>query len=144
MLDLTLSQAYSQDSRYRVGPIGENAEREVLMKLVATWRQGQGPDTEGPTSVVWENGDRATFDDYRRHELDTHFWVENDRCEMERHMFPDIVADVAFDARVRDWVVTGQDVVPGALDLKDPNAPDSEIFAALFTFPTYYRPRINR
>ncbi|HSY35611.1 MAG TPA: hypothetical protein VK814_07675 [Acidobacteriaceae bacterium] len=59
-------------------------------------------------------------------------------------MFPDIVADVTFDPLVGDWVVRGQGVVPGALDVKDPNVPDSEIIAALFTFPTYYRPRINR
>jgi hypothetical protein len=114
------------------------------MKIVATWEQGRGPDADGPTSVVWENGDRATLEDYRRHELDTHFWVENDRCGMEKHMFPEIVADVAFDSIVRDWVVTGQGVDPAALDVKDPNVPDSEVIAALFTFLTYYRSRICR
>jgi len=114
------------------------------MKLVAAWGQGQGADAEGPTSVVWENGEQATWEDYRRHELDTHFWFENGRGEMERHMFPDIVAEVAFDSTVLDWVVTGEGVDAAALDVKDPDVPDSEIIAALFTFPTYYRVTIHR
>jgi hypothetical protein len=114
------------------------------MNLVATWTHEENPGTEAPTSIVWENGDRATLDDYRRHELDTHFWVSNDSDEMECHMVPDIVAEVTFDQNVQDWVVRGKDVVPAALELKNPNAFDSDIVAMLFTFPTYYRHRIIR
>ena len=58
--------------------------------------------------------------------------------------FPEIVAEVAFDTNVQDWVMRGQGVVTVALHLKNPNATDGEILAETFTFATVYRHRIIR
>jgi hypothetical protein len=59
-------------------------------------------------------------------------------------MFSDIVADVYFENDVQDWVMRGQGVIPAALEVKNPNPPDCEIYAALFSFPTVYKARIIR
>jgi hypothetical protein len=63
---------------------------------------------------------------------------------MSKFMHPDIVAEVAFDPNVNDWIVEGPDVVTTALGLMDPNAPDADIIAALHTLTTVYRSKIVR
>jgi hypothetical protein len=114
------------------------------MRLIATWTQHQDAG-EMPTSVKWEDGTPATLDDYERHQLDTRSFHPIDDGGRECHMWPDIVADVTFDATVQDWVMRGQDVNPAALDVKNPKAPDCEIYAALITFPpVVYKVRIIR
>jgi hypothetical protein len=113
-------------------------------RLVATWRRGAEPAHENPTKVRWDDGSSGTVDDYLDHELDTRFWHRNDRGDMELHIFPHIVADVAFDPLVMDWVMRGRDVTTAALDLHDPCATDAAIEEAVFTFPTVYRIRIVR
>jgi hypothetical protein len=115
------------------------------MKLIAKWNRGQETSIETPVSVVWENGSPATLADYRTHELDTRILCSNDGAETECHMFPDIVADVSFEQNVHDWVMRGPGVIPAALDVKNPNAQDCDIYAALITFPTVvYKVRIIR
>jgi hypothetical protein len=114
------------------------------MKLIGKWSCGQEPGTEEPSSVIWEDGSPATMADFRTHELDTRILYSNGG-ETECHMFPDIVADVSFEQNVQDWVMRGQGVVPAALDVKNPNALDCDIYAALITFPTVvYKVRIIR
>jgi hypothetical protein len=114
------------------------------MRLIATWTKVQDVGMELPSSLKWDNGTPATLDDYERHQLGTHSLHGSDDGGMECHMFPDIVADVTFEANVHDWVMSGQDVNPAALGLNDPAATDEAILAEILTFPTVYRHRITR
>lgn len=114
------------------------------MKLIGKWSRGQEPGIEEPFSVVWEDGSPATMADYRTHEVDTRIRYSSNDGETECHMFPDIVADVSFEQNVQDWVVKGQGVIPAALDVKNPQALDGDIYAALITLPTVYKARIVR
>jgi hypothetical protein len=97
-----------------------------------------------PSSLKWDNGTPASLDDYMKHQLDTHSLHVGDDGGMECHMFPEIVANVTFDADVQDWVMSGRDVNPAALGLNDLAASDREILAEIFTFPTVYRHMIIR
>jgi hypothetical protein len=114
------------------------------MKLIAKWNRGQEPGIEDPSSVAWEDGCPATLADFRTHDLDTYFLCSNDDSDVERHMLPDVIVDVSFEQNVQDWVMRGQGVIPAGLDVKNPNAPDFDIYAALITFPTVYKARIIR
>jgi len=113
-------------------------------RLKATWEGAWEPGVDEPSSVSWEDGRAATLEDFHAHEVDTHFWAEDENGKMSKFMIPDIVADVVFDQSVKDWVVQGPGVVTTALDLKDPNAPDGDIIAAHFTLETVYKSRIIR
>jgi hypothetical protein len=114
------------------------------MKLIVKWKPELEPAYDEPSSVVWDNGTRATLNDWRAHELDTHCLHASDDGGMERHVFPEIVADVTFDTDVQDWVLSGRDVNPAALRLHDPAATDGQILAEVFTLPTVYRHRTIR
>ena len=114
------------------------------MRLIAKWKPELEPAYDEPSSVVWEDGTPATLNDYRTHELDTHSLHATDNGGMECHMFPEIVAEVAFDQDVRDWVVRGPGVVTFGLELHDPNAKDEQIIAELYTFPLIFRANIVR
>jgi hypothetical protein len=74
-------------------------ERGHQMKLIAKWKRELDPGVDEPSTVVWEDGNPATMADYRTHKFDTHCLYSNDDGEMERHMDPDIVADVSFAER---------------------------------------------
>jgi hypothetical protein len=114
------------------------------MKLIAKWSRGQESGIEAPSSVVWEDGSPATLADYRTHELDTRILYSNDDGEPVCHMFCDIVADVSYEENVQDWVVRGQGVIQAALDVKNPQALDGDIYGALINLPTLYKVRIIR
>jgi hypothetical protein len=120
-------------------------KNEVLsMALIAKWATNQDLSIEAPHSVRWEDGTRATHEDYLRHMLDTHTLVSECEDGMEVRMFPAIVADVRYDHFAQTWAVGGDGVVPSALDLADPDAPDDQIMAALYTLPMVYRSNICR
>jgi hypothetical protein len=91
-----------------------------------------------------QDGTPATLDEYEKHQLDTHSLHASGDGGTDCHMFPDMVANVTFDANVQDWVMRGQDVNPAALGLLDPAATDGEILTEISTFPTVYKPRIIR
>jgi hypothetical protein len=114
------------------------------MKLIAKFIVDEDFDRLESQSVVWEDGTRATLADYRKHDLDTHLLVSNDAGEVERHIFPDIVAAVSFETNVGDWVVRGPSVATAGLEIGDANAPDEVIYASLATFPIVYKARIIR
>jgi hypothetical protein len=97
-----------------------------------------------PSSVKWGDGTVATLDDFSAHQLDTHTFRFDGSNSLERHMFPEIVAEVTFDRAVKDWVVRGPGVTTVGLELNDPNARDEEIMAELYTFPIVYRANIVR
>jgi hypothetical protein len=77
------------------------------MKLIAKWKPELEPAYDEPSLVVWEDGTAATLSDYRTHELDTHSLHASDDGGVEIHMWPETVADVAFEANVQDWVMRG-------------------------------------
>ena len=91
-----------------------------------------------------EDGSPATLADFRTHDLDTYFLYSIDDGDVERHMLPRVIADVSFEQNAQDWVIRGQSVIPAASDVKNPNTPDFDIYAALITFPTVYKARIIR
>jgi hypothetical protein len=93
--------------------------------------------------VRWSDGSPATVDDYLIHVLDTHICMSRSDG-IELHMFPDVIADVRYDDFARTWVIGGIGVTPAALGLTDPNAPDVQIVAELYTYPIVYRARIHR
>ena len=99
---------------------------------------------EEPHFVKWSDGRAATVDDYRRHQLDTHTFRVDGSNLLERHIFPDIVAEVTFDRDAKDWVVRGPGIATVGLELNNPNAKDDEIMAELYTFPIVYRAKILR
>jgi hypothetical protein len=114
------------------------------MKLIARWNGRNRNMNRLPDEVLWENGRRASLDDYRRHLACPSRTVDTVPGCMEQHFAPDIVADVRYDHFAGQWAITGDGVEPTGLLLTDPNAPDEQIIAELFTFPTVYRARIHR
>jgi hypothetical protein len=94
--------------------------------------------------VQWEGGTPATHEDYWKHIDDTHTWVVKSPSTIERRIFPDIVADVRFDALAEVWAISGPGIEPASLTLKNPNAIDDQIVEELYTLPTIYRARIHR
>src|SRR6266481_581006 len=103
------------------------------MKLIASWTMNQDASMDEPSSVKWGDGTAATLDDFRAHQLDTHTFRFDGSNHLERHMFPEIVAEVTFDRDAKDWVVRGPGVTTVGLELNDPNAKDDEIMAALYS-----------
>jgi hypothetical protein len=114
------------------------------MKLIASWTKDQDASMDEPHLVKWGDGTPATLEDYKKHLLDTHTIRFDGSGRIERHTFPDLVAEVSFDRAANDWVVRGPGVATAALELNDANAKDEEIVAELYTFPIVYRVRILR
>jgi hypothetical protein len=113
------------------------------LALIAKWTIDQDAGVDPPRTVRWGDGSAATHTDSLTHLVDTHTWVSGVEG-MELRMFPDIIADVRYDEFARTWVVCGSGVTSAALDLPDPNAPDDQIKAALYTFPVVYQARVHR
>ncbi|NYF53921.1 hypothetical protein [Tunturiibacter gelidoferens] len=118
--------------------------KELHKTLIAKWTMKQAPRLKEPYSVGWEDGSPATLQDYRKHAEDTYSLVSNRAQGFQEHIFPGIVGEVRFETNVGDWVVRGPGVVTAALDVKNPDAPDDEIYAAIATFPVVYKVRIIR
>jgi hypothetical protein len=111
--------------------------------LIAKWMIDQDASIDPPRVVRWADGSPATHIDYLTHMVDTHTCISGING-IELHMFPDVMADVRYDDFARTWVISGVGVTPAALDLTDPNAPDEQIIAELYTYPIVYRARIHR
>jgi hypothetical protein len=115
-----------------------------MTALIARWATHEGATLEPPHLVHWEDGTPATHEDYRKHIDDTHTWTVKSPSIIERRSFPDIVANVRYDAFAGTWAISGQGVRPAALTLQSPNATDDQILDELYTFPIVYRARIHR
>jgi len=115
-----------------------------MKTLIARWVTNEDATIEPPHMLQWADGTPATLADYRKHLDDTHKWILHPPSIIERHVFPDIVADVRYDAAAGVWAVGGDGVQSAALGLNDPNAADDEILEELYTFPVIYRARIHR
>jgi hypothetical protein len=118
-------------------------ESQSMMALIAKWPTYEDAIHNLPSVIQWEDGSHATLADYRGHLDDTHTWISHPHG-VELHMFPDIVADVRYDALTGVWGVIGAGVQPASLSLTDLNAADDAIVAELYTFPLVYRARIHR
>lgn len=114
------------------------------MKLIAVWDSSQDISIEQPRSVRWADGRRATLETYIEHSLDTHVLREDNAERVELHMFPDVVADVAYDEFAGSWVVNDGGFGGWSLDIADRTAKDHELIAALSTFPVVYRAAVRR
>lgn len=115
-----------------------------MLSLIAKWATHEGATLGPPHLVQWEDGTPATQDDYRKHMDDTHTWIVRSPSTIERRIFPDIVADVSYDAVTGTWVLNGPGITPASLDLKDPGATDDQLLTEIYTFPIIYRARIRR
>jgi hypothetical protein len=108
--------------------------------LIAKWKPEQDCSVELPHTIYWSDSSPATTEDYLAHLADTHtFTMRADGIAL--HMYPDLAVDVHYDPGAQQWMVSGHDVEPVALDISDHNAPDDAIFAALATRTIVYRVR---
>jgi hypothetical protein len=114
------------------------------MKLIAKWKSERDCAFDEPSSITWEDGSRATLATYHAHSLATYALVANEKHQIEKHIYPDIVAIVVFEPVVNDWVVKGTNVRATALGLNDIAASDGQIYGELATFPVVYKARIIR
>jgi hypothetical protein len=112
--------------------------------LIARWTLAQDPAVDHPQAVFWDDGRLANYRDYLDHVGDTHELVEGPNGNLERRMYPSIVADVRYDGYVQMWFVVAPGQEPISLDLRDVNATDDHIISALYEFPTVYKARIWR
>jgi len=115
-----------------------------MKALIATWAMHDGATLEPPHLVQWEDGTPATHEDYRKYIDSTHTSIVKSPGIIERRIFPDIVADVRYDAVAGTWAIGGQGVEPASLSITNPDADDDQIVEELYTFPIIYRARIHR
>jgi hypothetical protein len=118
--------------------------RDKEMVLIALWNHDQNFSIEEPVAVRWYDGTVATIAEYHEHKLDTHTFVTPSAQTVELHMFPSIVAEVAYEKNLGAWRLSGRGVIPSTLSLTDPYAKDDEIIAELFASPIVYRANIVR
>jgi hypothetical protein len=111
--------------------------------LIAKWRVDQDSSVDLPYTLIWSDGSPATLADFHEHKIDTHSddYMPNG---IEMRMYPDICADVRYDAAAGSWAVYGVTPTSISLDLPDPAASDHQIEAQLSTLPTVYKARIWR
>jgi hypothetical protein len=114
------------------------------MKLVAVWTPSQDTRNEQPRSIRWKDGSPASLDAYIEHSVGTRILREDRPDRIELHMFPDIVADVAYDEFAASWVVKDAGFGGCSLDIADRAADDYEPIAALSTSRVVYRAAIRR
>jgi hypothetical protein len=115
-----------------------------MMTLIARWATHEGSTLEPPHLVQWEDGTPATHDDYQKQIDSTHTWAVKSPGIIERRIFPDVVADVRFDALAGTGVLSAPGITPTSLDLTDQGATDDQITTELYTFPVIFRARIHR
>jgi hypothetical protein len=101
-------------------------------------------EMQDPSSIRWSDSTPATLSDYWDHQLDTHMFRVDAAGGVTQYMYPEILASVAYEKDVMDWVVRGPRVVTAALRLSDPNAEDGQIISQLSSLPVVYRSNIIR
>jgi len=118
-------------------------EVKPTLVLTAKWKKGREPFLEMPNEITWQDGSRGTTDDYFEHMTKTCERINHEDGCVEMRFYPELIADVRFDAAAGNWSVSGPGVTPARLDL-DADAPDVLIRAELFKMPIVYRARIYR
>ena len=114
-----------------------------MRKLIV--RFGTDPDLVygRPDDIRWEDGSPGTRRDYARHRGDTRALVQTAEG-VELRLYPGVTANVRFDAFWRLWFVVPQDGEPMSLGVRNPNATNLDIWAALYRLPVVYAARIHR
>jgi hypothetical protein len=108
--------------------------------LIAQWKLEQDGSIELPHTIYWSDGSQGTTADYFAHLTDTHtFIIHADGVAL--YMFPDLAVDVHYELDAQQWMISGPDVEPAALNISDRNAPDDAILAELATWTAVYRIR---
>jgi hypothetical protein len=115
-----------------------------MTTLIARWTSTQDPAVDRPQAIFWDDGRPATHQDYLDHREDTHELLEGPDDNLERRMYPSLIADVRYDGYVQLWFVVPPDHEPLSLDLSDINATDDQIISTLYEFPMVYKARIWR
>jgi hypothetical protein len=115
-----------------------------MTTLIARWTSTQDPGVDRPQAIFWDDGRPATHQDYLDHREDTHELLEGPDDNLERRMYPSLIADVRYDGYVQLWLVVPPDHEPLSLDLSDINATDDQIISTLYEFPMVYKARIWR
>jgi hypothetical protein len=119
-------------------------QEEKRRTLIAKWKLEQDGSIELPHTIYWSDGRPATTADYLEHLSDTHTFIIHAEGIALR-MFPDLAVDVHYELDAQQWMISGPDVEPAALNISDRNAPDDVILAELATWTTVYRVgRIHR
>jgi hypothetical protein len=111
--------------------------------LIAHWAREKDPSTEQPTSIQWSDSSPATIHDFFRHCTDTYDFEDTADGPVQR-IYPEIVADVRYDAAAGTWFVTGHGIETVSLDLANYDASDHDITASLHDLPRLYRAVIHR
>ena len=114
-----------------------------MRTLIARFSADQHLIYDKPDRIHWDSGRPASLETYRRHRADTHTLIQT-TYGVELRMYPELVAEVRFDAFHQLWFVVPEGGEPISLDLRRPNATDLDIRAALFRFPVFYQARIHR
>jgi hypothetical protein len=115
-----------------------------MKTLIARWNNWDPMEMEQPDLIRWSDGTDATFADFRRHRDDTCRSVAISSKCYERHFYPGLVAEVAFDTLCGHWVISGNDIEPRALHLSDAFATNDQIAEEMYTLPIFYKYRICR
>lgn len=115
-----------------------------MKTLIAKWHEAD-PDRIGlPNELRWNDGSRATLDDYIANLDSTCRTVFPQEPGIERHYFPGLVADVRFDPLGGHWIVTGKGIETTALFLSDPFATNDQIAEEMHSMPMRYKYSIHR
>jgi hypothetical protein len=133
-----------QHQRQPVDEASAMKKRNFDLALIATWAMGEDPTVDPPSTVKWEDGSPATTQDYIAHLDDTFRWEGDAHDCHQKVIYPQIVGDLHFDKIAGVWALSGRDVTPTALDITDPDAPDDQLIAELYSFPMVYRAKIHR
>ena len=104
----------------------------------------QDPAVDHAQAVFWDDGRPATHQDYLDHLDDTHELFEGADGNLERRIYPSIVADVRYDGYAQLWFVGAPGQEPISLDLTEVRETDDQITAALYELPLVYRAQIWR
>jgi hypothetical protein len=113
-------------------------QEEKRRTLIARWKPELDCSVDLPHTVYWSDGSPATTADYLEHLSDTHTFIIHAEGVALR-MFPDLAVDVHYDLDAQQWMISGPDVEPAALNISDRNASADAILAELATWPLVYR-----
>lgn len=114
-----------------------------MSMLTATWGPESDPVLDDPDDLYWEDGRPGEVEEYATHRSDTHMLLYG-KSGVELRMFPDLIGYVRFDGYMQMWFLLPPCGEPISLDIRDVNASDLDLRAALYVLPIVYRAVIHR
>ena len=103
------------------------------MRLFAKWLPDQDSNEEAPAVIVWEDGTKATIQDYAKHYASHQTLVVNRKKGDVLILYTDEMSDVSFNHSLSKWVYTTPNKIEIILNLSDPEADDAAINEAIAT-----------